>query len=150
MQTETALPADAPASAESAAPAETPAPKPNGAAAIIDKLYARREKVRTVLIATIDEDNNAEIAWNSPATPSHLAHLLRMADIKLDRLYIRGMYAPAETAGPVAGVRGNNHPLPPKVQQAVAQAQARVHKAHRKKGAKERQDRLLNPNRPRG
>lgn len=109
--------------------------------AIIEALYERRHEIRTLLVATIDEEQTTEVVWNRPATPSHLSHLMRIANVKLDRLYTRGMYPAQEPAGPVAGVQGNNRAtLPPAIQRQVAKAQKRIKKA-------QRQDKILNPHR---
>ena len=120
METPEAAPADAPASALESSP---PAAIAGSPAALIEALYERRYAIRTLLVASIDDEHNAEVAWNTPATPSHLAHLLRMADVKLDRLYLRGMFPPREPAGPVAGVPAHNRPFPAGVGAPVDAAQ---------------------------
>lgn len=143
METPAAAPSDVSASALESSPAASP----RSPAAIIEALHGRRDKVRTLIVCTIDDEHNAEVVWNGPPVPSHLAHLLRMAEVKLDRLYARGMFAKDAPPGPVAGVQGNARQLPPKVAQAIAAAEKRVHKA---KASKARQDKALNPHRKQG
>lgn len=128
------------ADAEASAAPEATKPAAGSPIAIIESLYERRHEIRTLLVATIDEDQTAAVEWNRPSTPSHLSHLMRIANVKLDRLYTRGLYPPPEAPGPVAGVQANTRALPPAIARQVAKAQKRIKKA-------QRQDKVLNPHR---
>lgn len=98
---------------------------------MIEELYAKRDKIRTLIIGTIDSEHAADVAWSMPPSPSSLSHLLRMMDIKLDRYYTQGMFRAPSLAGPVAGVQ-RQPALPRAIRREIQKAEKKVNKAQKK------------------
>lgn len=97
-------------SPEETAPEESEAAEPAPAAkgspqAMIERLYARRDRITTLIVMTIDDELRTAVNFSLPPNASGMSHLMRMMDVKLDRYYAQGMFDTSPPTGPVAGVR---------------------------------------------
>ena len=97
---------------------------------LITKLYERRAKIRTVVICAIDENGKSTAEFTSPMNPPVLSHLLRTANVKLDRYYSSAMFPQSPQIGPPGGVRKSpvQEQVPRHVRRMVEKAQKKINK----------------------
>jgi len=94
-----AAPADSPAS-QQVASLSTPA---DSIRQLLQQTLEMGDELQAVLVGFVKKDGNAAVRWTA-MPPAMVGHMLRIANVKLDRQYAASMYVPA-TASPTAPVR---------------------------------------------
>lgn len=110
------------------------AAKPGSVVALIEKLYERRGKIRTLVISSIDENGKSTTEISAPMSAPAVAHLYFSFQTKLSRYYTRAMFPDLQPVSPVAGVKGNE--AAPKVARAVRRSIAAAQRKVAKKKAR--------------